>query len=41
MPNNKQTQDRKREPGIRHPEGCPIDGHQGYGCACNPVPAGR
>ena len=21
----------------RHPGGCPIDGHQGYGCACNQI----
>ena len=25
------------DPGVRYPRGCPIDGHQGYGCTCNPV----
>ncbi len=25
----------------RYPQGCPIDGHQGYGCTCNPVSGPR
>ena len=29
-------QSRKGEP--RYPKGCPIDGHQGFGCTCNPLP---
>ena len=29
-------QPRKAEP--RYPKGCPIDGHEGFGCTCNPIP---
>ena len=45
MPKNAPIQEKNKgkhiDPGVRHPEGCPINGHQGYGCACNPVPAKR
>ena len=45
MPKNAPIQEKNKgkhiDPGVRHPEGCPIDGHQGYGCTCNPVPAKR
>ncbi len=27
--------------GVRYPAGCRIESHQGYGCACNPVPVKR
>ena len=32
---------REREIEPRYPEGCPIDGHQGYGCTCNPINRSR
>ena len=36
--NNKESERRGAQ--MRYPEGgCRIDGHQGYGCTCNPIPA--
>ena len=32
-PTNKRQQPEQNED--RYPQGCPIDGHQGYGCTCN------
>lgn len=45
MPRNAPIQEkdegRRIDPGMNRPEGCPIDGHQGCGCACSPAPAKR
>ena len=32
------NQKERNAPQERYPEGCPIEGHQGYGCTCNQVP---
>ena len=32
-PINKRQQPEQNED--RYPQGCPIDGHEGYGCTCN------
>ena len=34
------SQGEERNP-IRYPNGCPIQGHEGYGCTCNPIPGKR
>ena len=34
MPRNLQE---TKAPQERYPEGCPIEGHQGYGCTCNQI----
>ncbi len=40
-PIQKKSKENNNGPKVRHPEGCPIDGHQGYGCVCNPIRVSR
>ena len=34
----RQVPEQGRTPGLRYPQGCPLEEHQGYGCNCNPIP---
>ena len=38
-PKDNDTNERRQteQNGDRYPQGCPIDGHQGYGCTCNQI----
>ena len=39
VPQGKDTNERRQpeQNGSQYPQGCPIDGHQGYGCTCNQI----
>ncbi len=43
LPKPKNTQQNQQNPSNeakvtpRYPDGCPIQGHEGYGCTCNPI----